>query len=460
MREYTAIYDIKNTIQESQTKRIERKAKLTNFKMVKIAFDTRMFKPDLDVHPNKSMQNFHSSQIKLNATISNKLTQLKRVYGITEILKQEFQREKEYQDSYIRSLNHQLYRTLRIKEADAGYSDAQHALNSINYVEELLYTRYRLTLDEIEKMSDKNLRDHLIKLDVNLLHLDPIVNPKEYKVAKNDESTYSETISKLLQAPEDSEKEITIRVSNKKEKEQEQDSKLEKLIASLKNDLEPLVNKKITNDDFINLIDHKIMKKYKSALDERLSDFSNEIKNHKEELRTSLKKEERNEERNEEKTNRLEKIVSSLKDDLDPMITRKIINNDFIDFLDNKIMGKYKSAFDEKLQNFSNEIKNNKEESIKLQESLKKEIDPLVTENIKTLEASLEDKYKKALDEKFNEYISSMETKIEPKQAKLQHNLMRLEQLTIPNDIKSKYDDELENSLAELEMLTELENSK
>jgi hypothetical protein len=271
LKEFTAIYDIINTIKTSEQDRFNRKLKLASMK--KEAFDSRYLTPDIDVNPRKTVQNFHHSQPKMTPELSGKLFQLKRLYDITEIIKNEFQREPEYQESYVRSLNHQLTRVLRLTEMDSNYSDNQQSLSSINYVEELLYSRYRLTLDDIKKMSDESLRDRILMIDDKLLKLDPIVNPKQYQIATQDKQAYNDVMTKILSAPSDEDKVITIKVSKN-----EEDNKLKNLVASIKSELNQILDKKIQDDSFVSFLENAVMNKYKKALEETINNkISSEV---------------------------------------------------------------------------------------------------------------------------------------------------------------------------------------
>ena len=73
--------------------------------------------------------------------------------------------DPEWLDSYCRILSAALDRTLRIEQKDMDFFKPQ-----MDYLEELLYLRYRLKDEDIIRLNEKELRNIILDKDERLLH--------------------------------------------------------------------------------------------------------------------------------------------------------------------------------------------------------------------------------------------------------------------------------------------------
>ncbi|MFW1396636.1 hypothetical protein ACEV8T_22845, partial [Vibrio parahaemolyticus] len=84
--------------------------------------------------------------------VGQKLVNFAKLRKVLDNLRQEYGREHEWQDSNARVLLSTLDKGLRVGQNDGDYALSQPALGSLDYIEELLHVRYRLTFDDLTKM--------------------------------------------------------------------------------------------------------------------------------------------------------------------------------------------------------------------------------------------------------------------------------------------------------------------
>ena len=124
----------------------------------KIAFDTRRVDQENTRNPRKNLQYWNRSQQFVDDQDTDKLnTFAKLLYPLEEIKKQ-FGNEPEYFESYARILGDLVARIVQVDKEDVEVFKPQLA-----YLEQLLFARYRLSLNDINKMSKDNLKDKINK---------------------------------------------------------------------------------------------------------------------------------------------------------------------------------------------------------------------------------------------------------------------------------------------------------
>lgn len=131
----------------------------------KLAFDTRRIDQENDYIPRRGLQNYHRSEKFISDAIGLKIESFTRLAKILEQLKIEYGREPEWQDSYTRVLGSAIKKGLRTDQADDDFSDAQPSMGSLDYLEQLMYVRYRLTPESMSSMSDDSLRQAILSKD-------------------------------------------------------------------------------------------------------------------------------------------------------------------------------------------------------------------------------------------------------------------------------------------------------
>lgn len=138
---------------------------LSQRKIKKLAFDSRRTNQYVDYNPRRNLQYYHRSEPFLTKDASEKIKTFFKLKIVADQIKEDFEGDNDYFDSYCRILSSALDRVLRIKEADMDFSKPQ-----LDYIDELLYLRYRLKDEDINKLAEKDLRNILLDRDEKLLH--------------------------------------------------------------------------------------------------------------------------------------------------------------------------------------------------------------------------------------------------------------------------------------------------
>ena len=132
--------------------------------LIKVAFDTRRIDQEHDRNPRTNLQYWNRSQAFIEEEDQNKINIFSKLMLPLEEIRKDFETEPEYFNSYARVLHDSVNRILRVKEGDLDIFRPQLA-----YLEQLLFARYRLSMDEINKMGIKELKESILKKDENLL---------------------------------------------------------------------------------------------------------------------------------------------------------------------------------------------------------------------------------------------------------------------------------------------------
>ena len=189
----------------------------------KLAFDTRRIDQETEYNPRRGLQNYHRSDAFITEAVSQKIANFSKLRTVLEELREEFGREHEWQDSNARVLLSTLDNGLRTMIKDGDYATTQPAQGSLDYIEELLHVRYRLTLDDLTKLGSKELRKIVLSKDEELIRRD--IN--KVQITKSDvaQQNYDSLMDKLFsgcRASEDNpdvERTITITIRDRFHKE-------------------------------------------------------------------------------------------------------------------------------------------------------------------------------------------------------------------------------------------------
>jgi hypothetical protein len=193
-----------------------------NAPMVKLAFDTRRLEPDY-VNPRRGLQDYNRSELYITAGLETKLVAFKKLQKVLLEIKSEYSHAKAWGDSNSLRLLNSVSALLRVDINDENYSESQKSNASVSYLEELLYVRYRLTVELIEEYSEGEIRDVLLGKDGELK------NSEKYDKGANSDlisrsfvkdNSYDDLLSKLfdIKASKDSpnvERTITITINDR-----------------------------------------------------------------------------------------------------------------------------------------------------------------------------------------------------------------------------------------------------
>lgn len=143
---------------------------LTSTSLKKVAFDTRRINQETDFIPRRGLQNYHRSEAFLTEATSNKIANFVKLKKGLEDLKARFGKEPEWQDSYARVLLGTIDRAIRSDYNDGDYAETQPGVGSLDYLEELLFARYKLDMNSIASKSEDELNKIILAKDENLVH--------------------------------------------------------------------------------------------------------------------------------------------------------------------------------------------------------------------------------------------------------------------------------------------------
>ena len=138
----------------------------------KVAFDTRRIDQEEAFNPRRGARFYQRSEPFVSEGMEGKLKNLLKLHEAVQELKQEYGKEFEWQDSNARILLNTLDNGLRIKQGDGDFSESQPAQGGLNYIEQLLYVRYKLGYDEISTMSKEALKKTVLAKDEMLTRKD------------------------------------------------------------------------------------------------------------------------------------------------------------------------------------------------------------------------------------------------------------------------------------------------
>ncbi len=175
-----------------------RKASASNDNgFTKLAFDTRRIDQETEYNPRRGLQNYNRSEAFLSESLSNKLHSLSNLRSMLVDLKTAYGKEPEWQDSNARVLLSTLDKGLRVDQKDGDFSENQPAMGSLNYIEDLLHVRYRLTMDDLSKMAAKDIKRVILSKDEYLTKKDSDL-PVEIKKSDIGRENYDALMDKLF----------------------------------------------------------------------------------------------------------------------------------------------------------------------------------------------------------------------------------------------------------------------
>lgn len=132
--------------------------------ITKLAFDTRRVDQENDRNPRKNLQYWHRSDQFIDEEDEKTLKTFAKLAKVLKRMKKKFGTQPEWFESYARQLYDNVYRILRVKEADLDIFRPQ-----VNYLEQLVFARYRLTKENLEKFSEEKLEKRILAKDEDLI---------------------------------------------------------------------------------------------------------------------------------------------------------------------------------------------------------------------------------------------------------------------------------------------------
>jgi hypothetical protein len=137
--------------------------------LVKQAFDTRRINQEEEYNPRRNLQYYHRSEEFISEATAKKINVLEKLKNVLDNIKDQYGRSPSWGDSYARVLLSALDKGLRTNEKDGDISISQPGVGSLDYIEELLYVRYRLNFDELKNKTEEELEKIILTKDEELV---------------------------------------------------------------------------------------------------------------------------------------------------------------------------------------------------------------------------------------------------------------------------------------------------
>jgi hypothetical protein len=180
-------------------------------KFIKTAFDTRRTNQEIDYNPRRNLQNYHRSDPFISKDASEKIKTFFKLKVAVDEIKDDFLREPEWNDSYTRVLSSTLDKALRI-----GQNDMDFFQPHLDYLDELLYLRYRLKQEDINKIGEKELKEIILAKDEKLLYKNIYANYKMKKDSKkevNDDNLMEKLFGNVKASKDNKNVERTVKIT-------------------------------------------------------------------------------------------------------------------------------------------------------------------------------------------------------------------------------------------------------
>lgn len=152
--------------------------------MTKVAFDTRRINSETTVNPRRNLQNYQRTEPFISPEISQKIKNLFKVKTAADLIKDQFIGDPDWLDSNSRILCNAVDNTLRVEQKDYDFFKPQ-----FDYLDELLYLRYRLATSDIERLPEEEIKNVLLSRDEKLMHKSLYANyrPKDQMSKTSDQ---------------------------------------------------------------------------------------------------------------------------------------------------------------------------------------------------------------------------------------------------------------------------------
>lgn len=161
------IYKVASSEEPPGVTRSARKAaflRLYNAPIQKYAFDARKTDQDSERNPRHNLQYYSRSQQYIDEEDQKRLEAFARLVKPLDAIKDKYGSHPEYFDSHARKLRENVKTILKVRESDMDIFRPQ-----MDYLEQLLYARYRISAEDLEKMSSEMLKNRILSKDEDLL---------------------------------------------------------------------------------------------------------------------------------------------------------------------------------------------------------------------------------------------------------------------------------------------------
>lgn len=136
--------------------------------LVKQAFDTRRIDQETQYIARRGLKHYNRSDEFITESQQGKIADFKKIKNTVQEIKSVYGKDPNWQDSYCRILLSTLDTALRVNVNDGDFADTQTSVGSFDYVDELLFARYRLDVNNISKYGNEELKSIILNKDKSL----------------------------------------------------------------------------------------------------------------------------------------------------------------------------------------------------------------------------------------------------------------------------------------------------
>jgi hypothetical protein len=165
VNELSSINDNASKVSRAACIKLRHSIIANNNSIIKVAFDTRRINQETEYNPRRGLQYYHRNEGFITKDGAEQIKTFFKLKTAVDTIKDDFIGDPDWFDSYVRILSATLDRTLRIDQKDMDFFKPQ-----LDYLQELLYLRYRLKNDDIQRLGEKEIRDVILNKDEKLLY--------------------------------------------------------------------------------------------------------------------------------------------------------------------------------------------------------------------------------------------------------------------------------------------------
>jgi len=134
----------------------------------KVAFDTRRIDQETEYNPRRGLQYYNRSEPFISEAMGQKIANFSKLRGVLNSIKEVYGKGPEWQDSNARVLLATLDKGLRVGIDDGDFTENQRGVGGLDYIDQLMYVRYRLSSDDLNNMSEDDLMRSVLSKDEEL----------------------------------------------------------------------------------------------------------------------------------------------------------------------------------------------------------------------------------------------------------------------------------------------------
>lgn len=191
--------DVSTRKQSRQLRKVALHTTIAGQGFTKMAFDTRRINQEVEYNPRRGLQNYNRSEAFISEGLAQRVKNFAKLRNSLNALKSVYGREHEWQDSNARILLTAVDKGMRTGIDDGDFAaQNQPGVGSFDYLEELLNVRYRLSYDDLTRMSETDLTKVILAKDADLTTNKDVKQTLE--ITKSDVSNkgYDSLIEKLF----------------------------------------------------------------------------------------------------------------------------------------------------------------------------------------------------------------------------------------------------------------------